>query len=240
MPRFRPIAIACAKLAVVLLSLVAFTSVRATVQAAPGGNADLSITGSASSPGVKVGHDVTFALQISNDGPDAATHVTIEVVPDTDLKILDADAPGGSCTTITVVVCNRASLGASGSLKLTVRAMTTATGSADTTAVVVSDTTDGALTNNSVSFTTQVGSASSLCDLWGASGNDRIVGNTDDEVICGRGGNDHLFGRRGRDRLNGGSGDDVLVGGPGNDRLVGGFGRDRCPTPGGDARRSCP
>jgi uncharacterized repeat protein (TIGR01451 family) len=240
MPRFRPLAIACAKLAVVLLFLVAFTSVRVSVRAAPGGNADLSIIGSASSAGVKVGHDVTFALTILNNGPDAATHVTIGVVPDSDLTILDADASGGTCTTITVVVCSRASLEASGSLKLRVRATTTATGSADTTAVVVSDTTDGALMNNSVSFTTQVGPASSACDLWGAAGNDRIVGNAQDEVICGRGGNDRLFGRRGSDRLNGGSGSDLLVGGPGKDRLIGGFGKDRCPQPSGDARRSCP
>ena len=230
MPRFRPLAIACAKLAVVLLFLIAFTSVRASVRAAPSGNADLSITGSASSIGVKVGHDVTFALKILNNGPDAATHVTIEVVPDTDLTILDADASGGTCTTITVVVCSRASLEASGSLKLTVRATTSATGSADTTAVVVSDTTDGTLMNNSVSFTTQVGPASSACDLWGAAGNDRIIGNTRDEVICGRGGNDRLFGRRGGDRLNGGSGSDVLVGGPGKDRLIGGFGRIVAPN----------
>jgi uncharacterized repeat protein (TIGR01451 family) len=46
---------------------------------------------------LKVGHDVTFALKIVNNGPDAATHVTIEVVPDTDLTILDADASGGTC-----------------------------------------------------------------------------------------------------------------------------------------------
>jgi Ca2+-binding RTX toxin-like protein len=243
MSRFRPIAIACAKLVVVLLFLIfliAFTSIRASVRAAPGGNADLSITGSASSAGVKVGHDVTFALKILNSGPETATHVTIEVVPDTDLTILDADASGGTCTTITVVVCSRVSLGASGSMKLTVRATTTATGSADTTAVVVSDTTDGALTNNSVSFTTQVGPASSACDLWGAGGSDRIVGNAQDEVICGRGGNDRLLGGRGGDRLNGGTGDDVLVGGPGKDRLIGGFGKDHCPAQSDDARRSCP
>jgi uncharacterized repeat protein (TIGR01451 family) len=240
MARFRPIAVACAKLLVVLLFLLALTSVRATVRAAPGSNADLWITGSASSTGVKVGHDVTFALTIGNNGPDAATHVTIEVVPDTDLTILDADASGGTCTAITVVVCSRASLAASGSLRLSVRATTTASGSADTTAVVVSDTSDAALANNSVSFTTQVGPASSPCDLWGAAGSDRIVGNDQDEVICGRGGNDRLFGRGGGDRLNGGSGNDVLVGGPGKDRLIGGFGKDHCPKRGGDARRSCP
>jgi uncharacterized repeat protein (TIGR01451 family) len=238
--RFRSIAVACAKLVVVLVFLVAFTSVQVSVRAAPGGNADLSITGSASSAGVKVGHDLTFALKVLNLGPDTATNVTVEVVPDTNLSILAADAPGGTCTMVAVVVCNRDSLEASGSFKVTVRAATDATGSADSTAVVTSDTTDGALTDNSVSFTTQVGSASSTCDLWVASGNDRIVGNSHDEVICGRGGNDRLFGRGGTDRLNGGSGNDVLVGGPGKDRLIGGFGKDRCRASGGDARRSCP
>ncbi|MDP9301441.1 MAG: hypothetical protein M3P43_11195 [Actinomycetota bacterium] len=240
MARFRPIAVACAKLVVVLILLVALTSVQVRVRAAPRGNADLSITGSASSIGVKVGHDVTLALTIVNQGPDPATHVTVEGMPDTDMTTVAADASRGTCTTIAVVVCSRDSLEASGSLKLTVRATTTATGPADTTVLVVSDTTDGALTNNSVSFTTQVGSASSACDLEGAAGNDRIVGNHHDEVICGRGGNDRLFGRRGNDRLNGGSGNDVLIGGPGKDRLIGGSGKDRCPASGGDARRSCP
>jgi uncharacterized repeat protein (TIGR01451 family) len=240
MARFRPIAVACAKLVVVLAVLIGLTSVHIPVRAAPGGNADLSITGSASSAGVKVGHDLTFALKALNHGPDAATNVKVEVVLDTSLTILEADMSGGTCTTVVVVVCSRDTLKASVSLKLTVRARTTATGPTDATAIVQSDTTDGDLTNNSVSFTTQVGPESSACDLWGGAGNDRIVGSSQDEVICGRGGNDRLFGRAGDDRLNGGTGNDMLFGGAGRDRLIGGFGKDRCHASGGELRRSCP
>jgi uncharacterized repeat protein (TIGR01451 family) len=239
MARSRPTAIAYTKLALVLAFIMAIALVHVPARAAPGGNADLSITGSTSSPWVKVGHDLTFTLKGQNHGPDAATNVTVEVVLDTDLTILAADASGGTCTTVAVVVCSRGALPASGSFTLTVRAATTGTGPADATAVIESDTTDGDLTNNSGSFTAQVGPASSACDLWGTGGNDRIVGGTRGEVICGRGGNDRLSGRAGNDRLIGGPGNDVLIGGPGRDRLIGGSGRDRCRTRSGDTRRSC-
>lgn len=238
MARSRPTAIAYAKLALVLAFIMAIALVRVPARAAPGGNADLSITGS-TSPGVKVGHDLTFTLKAQNHGPDAATNVTVEVVLDTDLTILAADASGGTCTTVTVVVCTRSALPASGSLTLTVLARTTATGPADATAVIESDTTDGDLSNNSASFTAQVGPASSACDLWGTGGNDRIVGGARGEVICGRGGNDRLSGGAGNDRLIGGLGNDVMIGGPGRDHSIGGFGRDRCPKRSGDTRRSC-
>lgn len=258
MARSRPTAIAYgAKLALVLAFIMAIALVRIPARAAPGGNADLSITGSTSSPGVKVGHDLTFTLKAQNHGPDAATNVTAEVVLDTDLTILAADASGGTCTTVAVVVCTRSALPASGSFTLTVLTRTTATGPADATAVIESDTSDGDLTNNSASFTGQVGPASSGCDLWGTGGNDRIVGGPRGEVICGRGGNDRLSGRAGndhligglgndvllggpgRDRLIGGFGNDVMIGGPGRDRSIGGFGKDRCPKRSGDTRRSC-
>jgi uncharacterized repeat protein (TIGR01451 family) len=194
MARSRPTAVAYAKLGLVLAFIMSIALVHVPARAAPGGNADLSITGSTSSPGVKVGHDLTFTLKGQNHGPDAAANVTVEVVLDTDLTIVAADASGGTCTTVVVVVCNRSALAASGSFTLTVRAATTGTGPADATAVVESDTRDGDLTNNSASFTAQVGPASSMCDLWGTGGNDRIVGGPRGEVICGRGGNDRPVG----------------------------------------------
>src|SRR5437879_6223575 len=95
MARSRPTAIAYAKLALVLAFITAIAFVRVPARAAPGGNADLSITGSTSSPGVKVGHDLAFTLKAQNHGPDAATNVTVEVVLDPDVPILAADASGG-------------------------------------------------------------------------------------------------------------------------------------------------
>jgi uncharacterized repeat protein (TIGR01451 family) len=227
---------------------IALSVIAGPVSAAPGGNADLSITGSGSSPGVKVGHDVTFALQAVNLGPQAASNVTVEVIVDPDLTIQTATALGGTCTTTAIVVCSRDSLPMAGSFRVIVRATTTATGPSDATGAVESDTTDGTLTNNTVTLTTQVGAASSDCDLWGTSGNDRISGGAQGEVICGRGGKDRVAGRGGGDRLLGGAGRDVLLGGAGNELLIGGAGRDRlfggpgmdrCRRRGGDIRRSC-
>jgi Ca2+-binding RTX toxin-like protein len=229
-----------------LLALV--VSTQAPVQAAPGDTADLSITGVGSSPGVKVGRDVSFVLRAVNDGPDAASNIAVEVVLDSAFTLAAADAAGGTCTITPVVVCSRDSLGQGAIFNVTIRATTTATGSADITGAVESDSIDLELTNNTVTFTTQVGPESSKCDLWGTAGRDRISGSGAGEVICGRGGNDRLAGRGGRDRLLGaagrdlllgGAGGDVLIGGAGRDRLLGGPGRDRCPASAGDIRRSC-
>lgn len=220
---------------------VAFATFQIPVRAAPGDEADLSITGSASSAGVKVGHDITFSLRALNNGPDAATNVAVEVVLDLDLTIQAADAPGGTCNpAATVVVCSLDSLAAGGSFKVAVRATTTASGPTDTIGAVESDTSDSVPANNTVTFTTHVGPESSPCDLWGTAGNDRIRSGAQGEVVCGRNGNDRLLGRGGRDRLVGGAGEDVLIGGAGRDRLSGGPGRDRCRRAGGDVRRGCP
>ena len=54
-------------------------------------------------------------------------------------------------------------------------------------------------------------------DLFGARGNDTLLGG---------GGNDRLFGQEGRDLLRGGAGDDLLFGGSGFDVLSGGAGQD--------------
>jgi uncharacterized repeat protein (TIGR01451 family) len=235
-------------LALVLVVALASALAAAPAGAAPGDTADLVISGSSSAPGIKVGHDLVFTLEVVNDGPDAATNVTVEVVPDPDMTIEDATASGGTCTTTATAVCSRDSLDPTGIFEVTVRATTSATGPADTTAAVESDTIDTSVGNNVVSFSTRVGPESSRCDLWGTAGSDRISGGREAEVICGRGGgdrllgrgsNDRLFGGAGKDRLTGGAGNDALVGGPGADRLVGGHGRDRCRRSGGDVRRTC-
>ncbi|EFO28694.1 outer membrane adhesin like protein [Roseibium sp. TrichSKD4] len=88
-------------------------------------------------------------------------------------------------------------------------------------------------------------------DLWssnqiyGAGGNDIIVGGfygdqlaggTGNDRIWGNWGNDELHGNDGRDRLFGGFGNDTLSGGAGNDRLWGGWGRDNFVYEAGDGR----
>jgi Ca2+-binding RTX toxin-like protein len=60
----------------------------------------------------------------------------------------------------------------------------------------------------------------------GGTGNDRITGNTQNNLLIGGDGNDILQGLGGDDILWGGAGNDVLNGGSGNDSLWGGIGDD--------------
>lgn len=66
----------------------------------------------------------------------------------------------------------------------------------------------------------------SLESVTGGSGNDRIVGDPDDNWLTGGGGNDYLQGRHGNDNLHGGGGSDTLAGGPDADGLSGDAGKD--------------
>jgi hypothetical protein len=236
------------RIALILSCVTALVLVPNVGRAQPADIADLSIAGSASSPGVAVGHEFTIALDAVNGGPERATEVAVEVALDPDITLLGVVAASGSCTTTPVLVCSRSSLGVGRSFTVTVRATPNVEGSSDVVASVASSAVDAEPTDNEVTFTTEVGPASSACDLWGTTGNDRILGGPQGEVICGLEGNDSLYGRGGPDVLLGGAGDDVLVGGKGKDDLVGGDGRDRllggpgkdrCRTSSGDVRRSC-
>jgi len=62
--------------------------------------------------------------------------------------------------------------------------------------------------------------------IYGADGNDFIIGGFRQDNLAGGAGNDILFGLSGRDNLFGGSGNDILFGGSGRDTLSGGTGDD--------------
>jgi hypothetical protein len=79
-------------------------------------------------------------------------------------------------------------------------------------------------------------------DVFGSSGNDKIMlqagrdvgrGMAGDDLLYGDRGNDTLYGWIGRDMLSGGVGNDRLLGGSGNDRLLGGAGTDSLGGVGG-------
>ena len=58
--------------------------------------------------------------------------------------------------------------------------------------------------------------------ITGGTGNDLILGGTQDDMLNGGTGNDIIVGGSGNDRMDGGTGRDLLVGGLGIDRLTGG------------------
>jgi Ca2+-binding RTX toxin-like protein len=60
-------------------------------------------------------------------------------------------------------------------------------------------------------------------DYTGSSGDDVIVGSSEENTIDGLDGNDQLIGGPSDDTIYGGDGDDIISGGPGNDVLYGGM-----------------
>ena len=81
---------------------------------------------------------------------------------------------------------------------------------------------------------------SSIEQMWGAGGDDVLVGNGRGNWLAGLGGHDVVKGEGHADHLFGGSGPDLLRGGGGNDVLDGQPGTDTCYQDAGDGKfKSC-
>jgi uncharacterized repeat protein (TIGR01451 family) len=227
---------------------LALSAIPSPAGAAPGDVAEISIDGSVSAPGVKVGHDLEYSLVMQNHGPGSASDVVLTVALDPDVTFGSVEAAPGICQGGAVIVCDLGSFEPTGQAVISILVTANASGTADASAAVEGDSIDLDQQNNASMLSAEVGAASSPCDLWGTGGPDRIRGTDRSDVICGRGGNDRLIGGRGGDRLvggpgrdllAGGDGDDVLIGGGGRDRMRGGPGADRCRRQGGDSLGSC-
>lgn len=72
--------------------------------------------------------------------------------------------------------------------------------------------------------------------LSGGSGNDRLIGGSQNNVLNGNVGNDVLVGGNGANTLNGGAGNDLLLGNDGSDLLYGQAGNDTLRGGNGDDR----
>lgn len=89
-------------------------------------------------------------------------------------------------------------------------------------APVVLDLAAGTATDN-FGFTDQL---VSIEGAYGSQLNDRLTGDTGDNLLVGNGGNDILSGGAGDDTLDGGDANDILIGGSGADTLFGGAAND--------------
>jgi uncharacterized repeat protein (TIGR01451 family) len=213
------------------------------------GGANLLVLKSDSPDPVAVGGNITYALTVRNDGPFAATSVTLsDVIPVNTTFVSVTPAAGWSCPSLPVggtgtQTCTIATLAplTSASFTLVVKVNPgTPSGTVITnTATVSSATTDPNSANNTATTTTVVGVAADLCaragaikgtnaseTLNGTPGDDIICGGNGRDTINGRSGNDVIFGQNGKDVLNGDEGNDSIMGGNGKDRITGGPGID--------------
>jgi uncharacterized repeat protein (TIGR01451 family) len=217
----------------------------AAVPAAAQLGADLSVTKSGSPDPVVAGANLTYAIGVSNAGPEAATGVTLSDQVPASTTFVSLVAPvGWTCATPAVggtgaVSCTNPSLAmaASAAFTLTVLVDPAATDgtTVTNTASAASSTTDPITTNNAATDTAAVGSALDLCTIEGTNRSDTLTGTTGDDVICGgngkdtidgAGGNDVVVGGNGRDTLTGGDGNDIVMGRNGKDQVTGGAGLD--------------
>jgi uncharacterized repeat protein (TIGR01451 family) len=228
--------------------------------------ADLSLRKSDSADPVTVGDSFTYALTVSNDGPNPTTRPT--TVTDTlpaAVSYNDAasdprcgEGPSGTVT------CTVGALAAGASETLRIAVNATAAGTATNTATVTGPDTDPTPNDNTATEQTTILTRAATtappttitpaprvprCQgrqpaivaqagqvTRGTPGNDVIVGSTGRDLIRTGAGDDLICTRGGNDTINSGPGNDQISAGAGRDRINAGSGNDRI-NPGADRDR---
>jgi uncharacterized repeat protein (TIGR01451 family) len=150
-----------------------------TTVASPAANADLAVTKANTPDPVPAGHDLTYTIVVTNNGPATALVVTLTDAVPTNTTFRSVSTPGGwSCTTPAVggtgsVSCTLASLPSgqlsAATLRVRVDAGATAGSTITNSASVSSTIVDPVPGNNSASATTTV-AAANTCPTPGKDG----------------------------------------------------------------------
>jgi uncharacterized repeat protein (TIGR01451 family) len=218
-------------------------------------SADLALTKSDDVDPVVSGSQLTYTIEVRNQGPDPASGISILDNLPSGVDRVSVTPSMGACNDKDKVVCDVANLASNEVVTLTiVVSVTKKSGSITNSASVQSDVPDPQAANNLATETTQVsklpGPAGPTCDgrkptIVGTEGDDTITGTEKRDVIVALDGNDTIFAlggndvvcgfpgddaislSSGNDMVRGASGNDALKGGSGNDSVGGGLGRDR-------------
>ncbi len=191
---------------------------------------DLSITKSDSPDPVTEGSQLTYTIEVRNDGPDPATNVVVtDDLSSSDFDLVSTTPSQGNCT---VEGGHKPPKG--GSCKTATPTITGTEGNDVLTGTPATDVIFGLGGDDSI---TGLGGQDLLC---AGSGNDVAKGQADADFVRGGSGNDVTKGGGANDKVGGGGGNDRLGGGLGADFLNGGPGVDHCNGgPGKDTFRSC-
>jgi uncharacterized repeat protein (TIGR01451 family) len=220
----------------------------------PVGSADLSVTKTASPNPVTTGGALTYSIQVTNSGPDAATNAIVTDKLPNGVNFVSAVSTQGSCSTKgkgngNTVSCALGTLASNvgtaadlNPVTITIHVLAPKkAGTISNTASVGSDLSDPQSANDSATATTQVikgtgptcsGHRATILGtpgadvLAGSAGNDVIVARAGSDRIVSFGGSDLICAGAGGDLVKAGAGHDVLRGGRGPDRLRGGRGPD--------------
>ena len=125
-------------------------------------NADLAVVVTAPSSAT-TGTNTTYTATVTNNGPSAATNLTLQATLPVTGSIVSATPSTGSCSTSNGVVCNLAGLASGASATISMVVVQTAAGNGSVTAQISGSENDPAVGNNQGTATVTVtGSAYSL------------------------------------------------------------------------------
>jgi uncharacterized repeat protein (TIGR01451 family) len=246
-----PVAIGVAAV-LVLLTLATEASRGATSPAA-----DLSVAKTDSPDPVSTGAALTYAITVTNVGPDTATNVVVTDTLPSGVAFVSAQTTQGNCTvsgnkrkvtcklgtiplTATPVYVPGGPNYTPGGGTITINALAPAKpGAITNTATVAGSQKDPKKGNNSAKATTRVlapvtptcgGRAASVI---GTPGEDVLTGTAGNDVILALASGDRIRSLGGRDLICAGAGADVVKSGGGADSVRGGPGADRLIGSGG-------
>ena len=125
--------------------------------------ADLGVIKSDAPDPVLLGQDITYTIQITNSGPDAATGIILtDSLPGT-VSFISAVPTQGTCTeAVGIITCLLGNLANGGTASVTVLVNTTGIGLITNSVTVTSGVTDPNLSNNSATEDTTVDPAADL------------------------------------------------------------------------------
>jgi uncharacterized repeat protein (TIGR01451 family) len=212
---------------------------------APGDLADLAVTKSDGPDPVLVGATLTYTLQVTNLGPQAASGVTVSDPLPHRTDFVSAAASSGSCAAKgRRVTCEIGNLAAdptkANAVTVTIQVRPRRAETITNTATVDSIETDPVAANDQAQASTTVLTPPPVSSCRGVPATitgtrrvDRLVGTGAPDVIAGLGGDDEIFGLSGRDLICAGGGNDRVTSGRAADRVFGGAGADRLRGRGG-------
>jgi uncharacterized repeat protein (TIGR01451 family) len=226
-----------------VLSLAALAGAGAGM-AAPSGSADLTIVKVDSPDPVAAGSVLTYAIEVDNRGPNAATGVTVTDQLPKDVDFVSATAGGGQCAQKgRKVTCDLGTVPVATGIYATARTVTISViprkvGTVTNTASVKGGQKDPVRSNDKATATTRVIGPTKTCrgvpvTILGTRGGDVLVGSGGPDVIASFGGDDTIFAFGGRDLICAGGGGDHVGAGTAADKVFGGSGADRLLGRGG-------
>ncbi|MGH9368943.1 MAG: hypothetical protein ACRD3M_14860, partial [Thermoanaerobaculia bacterium] len=121
-------------------------------------SADISVTKTHTPASPLVGHHLTYTITVSNNGPDAATGVTVEDALPAEATFLSASSSQGGCAGTTVVTCDLGSLSSGSQATVTIVVRPTAAVMITNTASVASEQSDPVPGNNQAADVSVTGS----------------------------------------------------------------------------------